>query len=228
MKDNSSPESRYWKIGPVYIKKMFLLTLIIAGAIAVMAKFGMPVELLPSRGEEPESYRYDDEALLELSEEVLIRDKDGRIRYEGPIDKGVITGVGRIYDAQGRLCYEGPLLENRCEGNDARVYRNGRLCYEGAMKDNRYDGPGKLYDYLNSEVREGAFLNGLLEGNARIYAMDGTLLREGNFINGVEQKQINQRPVEENSTDTLPPEQKPSLPERLKNWIFDFLWELLG
>ena len=46
MKKNESPESRYRKIGPIYIRKGVLLLLIAAAAIAVLAKFGFPTGLI--------------------------------------------------------------------------------------------------------------------------------------------------------------------------------------
>lgn len=189
MKANDSPESHYWKIGPVYVKKIFLLTMIAAASIAVLAKFGLPTELFPAK-DPAGDYRYDDPALLELSEEVQIRDKNGVVRYEGPVDKGVCTGKGRVYDANGKLCYEGMLKENQYEGDDAKVYKNDRLIYVGSMRDNQYNGPGTRYDYQLGEVYRGEFMNGMEEGNIQIFDLNGQKLGEGYFVSGKEQRRF--------------------------------------
>lgn len=104
MKEN--PESGYWKIGPIYVKKVFLLTVLAAGAIAAIGYFGLPTELLEKPPGET-VYRFDDPALKDLSEPVRICDENNVIRYEGPVEKGVCTGSGRVYDETGALISSG-------------------------------------------------------------------------------------------------------------------------
>lgn len=45
MKKNPGPE-QYWHIGPVYVKKNFLLVLIAIGSILVITKLGFPIKQL--------------------------------------------------------------------------------------------------------------------------------------------------------------------------------------
>ena len=169
MKEN--PEFRYWKIGPVYVKKTFLLTVLAAGSIAAIGYFGLPTELLP-KPPAGTVYRYNDPALQELSGHVQILDDQGVIRYDGPVEKGVCTGSGRIYGENGDLVYDGPLVEGRYDGKVGRIYRDGKLVYRGGFRDGLYDGPGTLFDYENNEILNGGFIAGEPDVLCRSYDLD--------------------------------------------------------
>ena len=232
MKKNESPESRYRKIGPIYIRKGVLLLLIAAAAIAVLAKFGFPTGLIRYHDGGPPVYRFDDPQLQECSEEVRIRDRRGVIRYEGPVEKGVCTGMAQVYDEQGKLCYQGPMVENRWEGENARVYRDGKLLYLGGMKNNRYEGLGRLFDPETGTSREGIFRDGLEEGRFLIYDPMGTLVKDAYYEHGVDvgwfpdgSDGYEDDPV---PSEPVPEQTEPvSLFKRIRSGIFNFLWDLM-
>lgn len=181
MKEN--PESRYWKIGPVYVKKAFLLTVLAAGSIAAIGYFGLPTELLP-KPPAGTVYRYNDPALQELSGHVQILDDQGVIRYDGPVEKGVCTGFGRIYGENGDLVYDGPLVEGRYDGKVGRIYRDGKLVYRGGFRDGLYDGAGTLFDYENNEILNGGFIAGEPDGVCKSYNLSWRLVSTIAFENG--------------------------------------------
>lgn len=189
MNKKDTPVSRYWKIGPIYIKKTFLLLLIAAASVFVIGICGFPAWLLPDWQQNTLVYRYDDPKLQEIEKTVQIRDDKGVIRYIGPVENGVCSGNGRVYDSQGRLCYKGPIVENRWEGENAKVYQNNRLIYTGTMENNRYEGPGRLFDYEKKEIWEGEFHNDLPEGTIRIYDLEGRLLGQKTVPSGEKQEE---------------------------------------
>lgn len=200
MKEN--PESRYWKIGPIYVKKVFLLTVLAAGSIAAIGYFGLPTELLEKPPGET-VYRFDDPALKDLSEPVRICDENNVIRYEGPVEKGVCTGFGRVYDETGALVYEGPLVEGRYKGKNCRLYRDGELLYFGEMRENTFTGDGVFYNHPRKEFYVGDFSNGLPFGSVGVYDLMGNYLGEREFSSKLTPEDFPPAPDETLSEDFL-------------------------
>lgn len=171
----------YRHIGPVYIRKTLLLTLLAAASLAVLGALGLPRLAWRSGLAQPPVYAYNDPALQTLTGRVQITDADGQVRYIGDVDQGRYTGRGKVYDRSGQLCYDGPLEDGVYQGEDARVYRDGVLVYEGAMAANLYEGQGRRVDPATGLVSQGTFAHGMLEGAGREYDAGGALLREGTF-----------------------------------------------
>ncbi len=117
----------FWRIGPVWVWKWFVLGGILGLSLAVLAVFGLPLGLFSPREKEPPAYRYDDPVLRELTGAVRILDERGTVRYRGEVDAGSFTGAGQVFDAGGEMVYDGPLLDGVREGAGAKVYRDGDL-----------------------------------------------------------------------------------------------------
>ncbi len=171
----------FWKLGPVWIWKWFVLTGVLALSIAVLAVFGLPEGLFSLPEREPPAYRYDDPRLRELTGTVRVLDGQGAVRYRGDVAAGSFTGNGQVYDEQGALVYDGPLADGVREGAGARVYQDGELVYEGEMAQDLYEGQGRRTDPAAGTVSEGQFSQGKLEGEGEERSRGGTLLREGTF-----------------------------------------------
>lgn len=171
----------FWKLGPVWVWKWFVLGGILALSLAVLAVFGLPRGLFSPREKQPPAYRYDDPVLRELTGVVRILDERGTVRYRGEVDAGSFTGAGQVFDARGEMVYDGPLVDGVREGAGAKVYRDGELLYEGEMAQDLYEGQGRRTDPDGGVVSEGAFSAGKLEGEGLERSSDGALLREGTF-----------------------------------------------
>lgn len=176
----------YWHVGPVFIRKPWFLMLVIAGAAAVLALFGLPFSFFTPGDTGPPTYWYGDKALQEVSGRVRIVDSAGVLRYEGDVVNGVYSGQGAVYDSLGRLVYVGPLEDGFFQGDDGALYREGKLYYKGQMAGNRCEGLGQMFHPDTGRcVAEGTFLDGKLEGTGKEYTSDGSLLREGTFAAGL-------------------------------------------
>ena len=228
MKQSDPMRRQYRKLGPVYVKKTLLLTVLAAGSLAVIAGFGLPTDLIPENGEQLPGYQLDDPTLETLTGWVQLRDETGAVRYEGTVEKGQRSGFGRIFDEKKRLSYDGPMIEDQCEGGEARIYKDGRLAYFGTVTDMIPNGPGRAYDYDAGVIREGSFDAGVLEGPAKIYAPDGTMLRESQFVKGEEQGRAPEKELHEEASGQTLPQEQVSFLDTVKNKIFDVLWELVG
>lgn len=171
----------FWRLGPVWIWKWFVLGGLLVFSLAVLAAFGMPEGLFPLPEGDAPAYRYDDPELLELSGTVRILDGQGVVRYRGEVAEGSFSGRGQVFDAGGRLVYDGPLADGVREGADARVYEDGVLVYEGEMAGDLYEGQGRRTRADSGTVSEGQFSRGKLEGEGEERSASGDLLREGAF-----------------------------------------------
>lgn len=171
----------YWRIGPVFVEKRFVLLAVIALSAVVLMVFGLPFSAPGDAGDGLPAYRYDDPGLAGISGPVRVLDGEGRVRYAGEVASGAYTGRGQVFDAAGALLYDGPLIDGVYEGADAKVYRAGALVYEGEMAGNLYEGQGRRIDPGSGIVSEGQFSRGLLEGRGREFYADGTPLRDGVF-----------------------------------------------
>lgn len=169
----------YWKVGPVYVWKWIVLTVLAGISVLVIARFGLP-DFSPS-SHVPPSYYYNDPKLAKTAGVVRILDENNVKRYEGEVAAGSYTGHGKVYDADGCLVYDGPLADGVYEGADAKVYRDGNLVYAGEMAQNLYEGQGRRNNWKSGTVSEGQFSKGLLEGEGQEFYQDGTLLRSGTF-----------------------------------------------
>ena len=116
----------YWHVGPVFIRKPWFLMLVIAGAAAILALFGLPFSFFTPGDTGPPTYWYGDKALQEVSGRVRIVDSAGVLRYEGDVVNGVYSGQGAVYDRLGRLVYVGPLEDGFFQGNDGALYTRPR------------------------------------------------------------------------------------------------------
>ena len=91
-------------------------------------------------------------------------------------------GHRHLRDRMGRLVYEGGFENNQYSGQGVQYWPSGNKRYEGGFAENRYSGEGILYAQDGQTVLyAGAFKNGLRDGMGKATTRRGTLVYEGEF-----------------------------------------------
>ena len=100
---------------------------------------------------------------------VKIKAKSGYVAYEGNVEKGYVSGQGRLYDETGGLVYTGNFEKNEYNGQGTLYYPIGQIKYEGEFQKNAFNGAGTLYRENGTKQYEGAFAEGVYEGEGTLY-----------------------------------------------------------
>lgn len=115
---------------------------------------------------------------------VKIKAKKGYVAYDGDVEKGYVTGQGRLFDENGGLVYDGNFEKNKYSGKGTLYYPTGQVKYEGEFQKNDFSGAGILYKENGTKKYEGNFANGVYEGQGTLYNTAETAVFSGNFQNG--------------------------------------------
>lgn len=116
--------------------------------------------------------------------EVKIKAKAGYVAYEGNVEKGFVTGQGRLFDENGTLIYKGEFDKNQYNGQGTQYYPIGQMKYEGAFQNNVFEGEGTLYRENGTKQYVGMFADGVFEGEGTLYNASDVEVFKGNFQNG--------------------------------------------
>ena len=115
---------------------------------------------------------------------VKIKAKSGYVAYEGNVEKGYVSGQGRLYDETGGLVYTGNFEKNEYSGQGTLYYPIGQIKYEGEFQKNAFNGAGTLYRENGTKQYEGAFAEGVYEGEGTLYNPSEVAVFHGNFHHG--------------------------------------------
>jgi hypothetical protein len=127
-------------------------------------------------------YKYNSLPIRFYSGDCRVKARDGHIAYEGVVEKGVVTGAGKLYSKAGDLIYMGEFDANRYNGTGTLYADDGTVLYEGGFQDNLYNGSGKLYYESGSLHYAGMFNQGRMNGEGVLYNAVATPIFSGNFV----------------------------------------------
>jgi len=127
------------------------------------------------------SYNYSSVLLRFAKGNVRIKGKGGYLAYEGNVEKGRVTGQGKLYDHDEQLLYEGEFNYNAFNGRGKLYYPSGILKYDGSFADNTFEGDGAEYRENGSLLYRGEFKNGLKDGTGTLYDTSGSQIYVGDF-----------------------------------------------
>jgi hypothetical protein len=127
-------------------------------------------------------YKYNSLPIRFYSGDCRVKAKDGHIAYEGAVEKGVVTGAGKLYSVAGDLLYMGEFESNMYNGTGTLYADDGTVRYEGGFHDNLYSGIGNLYAGSGSLSYAGMFDQGKMNGEGVLYNASATPIFTGTFV----------------------------------------------
>lgn len=136
---------------------------------------------ISTSGTQISKYSYDSLFLRFVDGMVQITGEDGYLAYEGEVEKGYVTGNGKLYNRDGVMIYQGQFQKNCYEGTGTQYYADGVLQYQGEFSSNLYEGTGKLYRETGSLRYNGEFSQGMLEGEGVLFDEGNNVVFQGNF-----------------------------------------------
>lgn len=162
-------------------KRLAYLLVIVIGILSVSFLYNNRTNFLQSEGESVKSYNYSSVLLRFAKGNVRIKGKGGYLAYEGNVEKGRVTGQGKLYDHDEQLLYEGEFNYNAFNGRGKLYYPSGILKYDGSFADNTFEGDGAEYRENGSLLYRGEFKNGLKDGTGTLYDTSGSQIYVGDF-----------------------------------------------
>ena len=180
----------YFQLFGRYIAWRFLLAImmgiLVLGFIYILAAHPYVTRLWYLNQDRPE-FMVDSPNLAGYSGQVRLLNPDGALLYEGPINKTVIEGEGKLYH-NGVLIYQGEFLAGEYSGQGSLFTEEGFLLYRGEFAANLYHGQGELYGEEAGVVYSGEFANGLFEGKGTLhYVLDEiAYVYKGEFKEGAQ------------------------------------------
>ncbi len=127
------------------------------------------------------TYDYDSIRLRTAKGHVKIKAKSGYVAYDGNVEEGYVTGMGKLYNSAGNILYDGNFVQNKYEGAGLLNYPDGNLEYRGDFHDNLFEGSGVLYRENGTKEYEGEFVHGLKNGSGVLYDAGENELYVGTF-----------------------------------------------
>lgn len=125
-----------------------------------------------------------DPNLATYSGKVHIINREKITIYDGIVELGKCSGVGKQFSDAGNLVYEGQFAEDAYNGTGVMYHSNGNKAYEGDFSSNLFNGIGKAYAENGALAYEGEFSNGYYSGKGILYFENGTVKYRGDFLNG--------------------------------------------
>ncbi|NLV86820.1 MAG: hypothetical protein GX025_06345 [Clostridiales bacterium] len=173
----------YYGIGRYLISKRLAFSIVIA--LGIVCTFYISA-ILPAKaaGSSVPSYKYNSVALKFYDGTVNILAADGHLAYTGQVEKGKVSGTGKLFDKENEMLYEGLFENNLYNGMGKLYYSGGSLKYEGEFSDNLYNGTGKLYRGNGTSEYTGQFSQGLFSGEGVLYGFSGETVYTGSFLSG--------------------------------------------
>lgn len=93
-------------------------------------------------------------------------------------------GKARVYNTDGKLVYEGTMEKGMPQGYGIQYDYNGNLIYKGSFEGGKYSGQGELYNSAGVMIYSGSFSNNNYEGEGKLFNDIGKLIYVGNFSVG--------------------------------------------
>jgi len=162
-------------------KRLAYLIVVLVGIISVSFLYKNKSSFLGTEEDSVKSYSYSSVLLRFAKGDVRIKGKGGYLAYEGNVEKGKVTGRGRLYDHSENILYEGEFDYNQYNGRGTLYYPDGSVNYSGDFVDNLFSGEGTLYRNNGNIWYTGGFKNGLKDGNGVLYNAGGVPIYSGAF-----------------------------------------------
>lgn len=207
---NPRSKKDYWKILGIYFSKRFtIMSVIVLGVVGYMLVY----YVYPWADGKlwTANMRLDTVKYSKFDGKARVYNTDGKLVYEGGMEKGSPSGEGVQYDYSGNLIYKGSFKAGKYSGQGELYNSSGVLIYSGAFSNNNYDGEGKLFNDIGKVIYIGNFsvgqrsgkgveydpsnqlkkyygdyANDVRNGNGVEYEEDGTSIHyEGSFKDGV-------------------------------------------
>lgn len=172
----------YYGIGRYLVSKRLAYAIVmVIGVLSLVYLVAVRGAFVPTK-EGIKTYRYSSVLLRFVkSDKVIITGKGGYKAYEGAVQKGVVTGQGKLFNREGQLVYQGNFATNKYNGQGRTYYPTGNICYNGAFVENEYEGQGKLYRDTGSLEYQGEFSHNMKNGEGTLYNEAGQAVYTGEF-----------------------------------------------
>lgn len=162
-------------------KRLAYLVVIIIGIVSVSFLYKNKTNFFHVEEAEVKSYNYSSVLLRFAKGNVRIKGKGGYLAYEGNVEKGKVTGKGKLYDHKEHLLYEGEFDFNAYNGRGQLYYPNGMVQYDGEFVDNAFDGDGIVYRENGNIWYRGEFKKGMKDGEGTLFDTSGNKVFSGPF-----------------------------------------------
>jgi len=162
-------------------KRLAYLLVIVIGILSVSFLYKNRTNFLQVEEDAVKSYSYSSVLLRFAKGNVRIKGRGGYLAYEGYVEKGRVTGQGKLYNHDEQLLYEGEFSYNEFNGRGKLYYPNGNLQYDGSFTDNNFEGDGTEYRENGSLWYRGEFKSGLKDGTGTLYDASGSQIYIGAF-----------------------------------------------
>ncbi len=170
----------YIETKELFISKSFLLLLAAGLVIAGLLIYFVVWPFLLSHFFTARFWQGDQDLENWTGRVIVYRDEDKKIpMYRGPLEDGVLQGLGEEYSEDGLLIYKGSFADGVRSGNGS-CYKDGVLIYEGEFNGGLYEGMGSLFEDGTLCYR-GSFVSGLREGDGTAYYPGGQRAYTGTF-----------------------------------------------
>lgn len=162
LKDPRSKKD-YWEFFGLYFSKRFVvMSLIVLSAVGYFAVY----HVYPwAEGKVwTANMRIDAPKYTKFNGKARVYNTDGKLIYEGTLDKGSPNGEGVQYDYNGNLIYKGSFDTGKYSGQGELYNSNGVMIYSGSFSNNNYEGEGKLFNDIGKVIYVGNFSVGQRSG----------------------------------------------------------------
>lgn len=172
----------YYGVGRYLVSKRLAYAIVMAiGALSLIYLVAVRGVLVPN-GDGIKTYKYNSILLRFVkSEKIIITGKGGYKAYEGAVNRGKVSGQGKLYNRDGQLVYQGNFETNKYNGQGRTYYGSGNMCYNGSFVDNEYEGEGKLYRDTGSMEYQGEFSQNMKNGQGTLYDESSKAVYQGEF-----------------------------------------------
>lgn len=176
-------KSDYVLIGNQYFAKRLVMVFILFVIFMLLIGNTLILPFLRGRLFTPDML-LSDPNLAGYSGKVHIINRERVTIYDGVVELGKCSGLGKQFNDKGELVYEGQFADDAYNGTGVMYHLNGNKSYEGEFSSNLFNGIGKAYSESGALAYEGEFANGLYSGKGVQYFENGTVKYRGDFLNG--------------------------------------------
>ncbi len=162
-------------------KRLAYLIVVIIGIVSVSFLYRNKENFFGTEDDSIKSYSYSSVLLRFAKGDVRIKGKGGYLAYEGNVEKGKVTGKGKLYNHDENILYDGEFDYNEYNGRGTLYYPTGTVNYTGDFVDNKFDGEGTLYRDSGNVWYSGGFKNGMMDGTGSLYNISGSQIYTGAF-----------------------------------------------
>ncbi len=171
----------YEVFGWLISKRLAFAVLVVIGVLSLSYLLTVNKTLKTAKTVGIKTYDYDSLLLRFTTGKVRINGRSGYLAYEGDVEKGSVTGNGKLYNPEGVVVYQGAFVKNKYQGNGVSYYNDGTMEYTGNFVENEFDGTGKLYRENGSLAYDGEFSQGKKDGQGTLYDSGSNEIYTGGF-----------------------------------------------